>query len=85
MNVQKLVVMRGAAVAAFHLPYGKHEAFFLYLAVAYARLPAQSAAGAFKKVNVFGVIHYAHGVGFAVGDIMGEPDFGKGFFHGRYP
>jgi hypothetical protein len=74
--VDEVVIAQRRTVAGVGFAHWQIYAPGLHFSVGHAPLPDVFVTGALKKVEVFCIINYTHGIGFAVRYAMGKPGFG---------
>ncbi len=86
VDMEKIVIVGRASVAALRLADGQRDTEALHIGVAHAHAADELAAGALEEVQVFCVIEVAHRVRLSVGDAVGKPNIGSGkIVHAQHP
>lgn len=77
MDENQIIKTRRRAVAAFGFAHRQDNALFFNQGIAHAPLADEFGSSPLKKVKIFGIVHYAHTIGFAIGNAMGKPYIGS--------
>ena len=80
VNLEQIVIMGRAAIAAVGFAHRQHDAPGFNVGVTLAEAADELSARSFENVQIFSVIQITHGVGFAIGDPMFVPCFRPWFY-----
>lgn len=78
--MDQVIISAGRAVAALGFPHRQENIPFFYIGIAYALISDKLTAAALEKMQIFGIIHDAHAVSFAIRNPMSEPGIRGGKF-----